>query len=79
MAFNKKQYDQKFAKEHYDRIALNVNKGEKENIAKRAQAKGFKSITDYIKDLIYNDMKNGQNNIVIGEINQTGDSNSIQF
>ena len=29
MAFDKKKYDHSFAKDNYDRIALNVKKGDK--------------------------------------------------
>lgn len=41
MAFDKKKYDQSFAKDNYDRIALNVKKGDKELIANRAKEIGY--------------------------------------
>lgn len=79
MTFVKKEYDQKYAKDNYDRIPINVKKGEREIIKKRAEEKGFDSITQYIKDLIYNDLNNTKANITVGEINQTGDNNSVNF
>ena len=56
MTFNKKKYDQQFQKENYDRIALNVKKGDKAVIAEYAKKMGYNSITDYIKHVIYKDM-----------------------
>lgn len=79
--FDKKKYDQQFAKEKYDRIALNVAKGEKDKIAKYAELKGFDSLTDYIKFLIYKDMNEGNSSktISVGDIKQSGDNNSISI
>lgn len=79
MTFDKKKYDQKFAKDNYDRIPLNVKKGDKEKIAEHAKKKGFNSITDYIKSLIYKDMNETNNNIQIGDIKQSGKHNSINI
>ncbi len=56
MTFDKKKYDQQFTKENYDRIPLNVKKGEKAKIADFAKKKGYNSITEYIKELIRRDM-----------------------
>lgn len=79
MTFDKKKYDQKFAKENYDRIPLNVKKGEKAIIAEHAKKKGFSSITDYIKNLIYKDINESSNSINVGDISQNGDNNSINI
>lgn len=79
MVFDKKKYDQKFAKENYDRIALNVKKGDKALIAEYAKTVGYDSITEYIKHLIYADMQNNKTHISIGEINQSGEGNSINI
>ena len=79
MTFNKKKYDQEFAKENYDRIALNVKKGDKAKIAGYAKLKGYNSITEYIKELIYTDMNKSDKNIQVGDISQTGDNNSINI
>ncbi len=79
MTFDKKKYDQKYVKDNYDRIPINVKKGEREIIFNRAKEKGFKSITEYVKDLIKNDINNTKSNINIGEINQNGENNTVQF
>lgn len=79
MTFDKKKYDQAYVKDKYDRLPINVKKGEKEIILKRAKEKGFNSITEYIKDLIYKDINSGNQNITIGEINQNGNGNKISF
>lgn len=60
MKFNKVKYDNQFQKENYDRIALNVKKGQREIIKNYALAKGYASVNNYIVDLIYKDM--GENN-----------------
>lgn len=73
MVFDKKKYDQQFQKDNYDRIALNVKKGEKALIAEYARRQGFASITDYIKYVIYKDMNVDTSNIHIETINQNGD------
>lgn len=59
MKFNKVKYDNEYAKNNYDRIALNVAKGDKEKIKKHAIRKGYENITEYIKALIYQDMNGG--------------------
>ncbi len=79
MTFDKKKYDQKYVKNNYDRIPLNVKKGEKEKIAQHAKNKGFDSITEYIKDLIYKDMNSKNSNIKVGNIKQNGNNNSINI
>ena len=78
MKFDKVKYDNKFQKDNYDRIALNVKKGEKDIIANFAKEKGYTSITEYIKSLIYKDMQ-GNKNITVGDISQTGDNNSVHI
>lgn len=79
MTFDKKKYDQTFAKDNYDRIALNVKKGDKAIIAEYARKNGYNSITDYIKNLIYQDMEKNSKNIQVGNINQNGDNNSVNI
>ncbi len=58
MTFDKKKYDNKYQKDNYDRIALNVKKGYKEVIRQHAQQKGYETITEYINALINADMEN---------------------
>lgn len=60
MSFNKTTYDNNYQRENYDRIALNVKKGEKEKIKKYAEIKGYDTITEYIKAILYEDMKKNQ-------------------
>lgn len=77
MTFEKKKYDQKYVKDNYSRIPLNVRKEEKEIIIKRAKEKGFPDVTKYIKDLIDKDLNS--KNISVGNVNQIGDNNSINI
>lgn len=77
MTFEKKKYDQKYVKDNYSRIPLNVRKEEKEIIVKRAKEKGFPDVTKYIKDLIDKDLNS--KNITVGNVNQIGDNNSINI
>lgn len=73
MTFDKKKYDQKYQKDNYDRIALNVKKGDKNLIMEHAKKQGFDSITDYIKHIIYTDINaHTENNLHIETINQNG-------
>lgn len=60
MSFNKTTYDNNYQRENYDRIALNVKKGEKEKIKKYAEIKGYDTITEYIKAILYEDMEKNQ-------------------
>lgn len=77
--FDKKKYDQKFQKDNYDRIALNVKKGDKEKMSIYAKKNGFDSLTDYIKSLIYNDMNIEKTIIHAETIEQNGDNNTINI
>ena len=49
-----------YIKNNYDRIAFVIPKGQKDIIAARAAALGFKNIADYIKELITSDLKKDQ-------------------
>ncbi len=50
--FNATKYKNDFQKEKYDRIIVNVPKGEKQIINKRAAELGYKSLNSFIVDLI---------------------------
>ena len=50
------EYKNNFAKEKYDRIALNVPKGTKAEIEEPRKQKRFKSLNDYINEIIRRDM-----------------------
>lgn len=70
MTFDKKKYDQQFTRDNYDRIPLNVKKGDKAKILDHAKKKGYNSITEYIKELIRRDMnENEKSDVSIGTIN----------
>lgn len=75
---NDTKYKNDFQKEKYDRIIINVNKGNKEKIEKYRKAKGYKSLNAYVNDLIEKDM-NGTKHITVGDISQNGDNNSINI
>lgn len=59
--FNQTKYINTFIKEKYDTIKVQLPKGQKEIIAKKAAEKGFKSINAYIKASITKDI-NGDSN-----------------
>lgn len=50
--FNATKYKNDFQKEKYDRIIVNVPKGEKQIINKKAIELGYKSLNSFIVDLI---------------------------
>lgn len=77
--FNEVKYKNDFAKEKYDRIIVNVPKGQKENIDLYRKNKGYSSLNNYINELIRKDMNESKNNINVGNIEQKGDNNSISI
>lgn len=79
MTFDKKKYDQEFTKKNYDRIPLNVKKGDKAKIAEHAKQKGFDSITEYIKELIRRDMNESEHSKVNVEKIENQDGGTIQI
>lgn len=64
MAFNQSQYANKFAKEKYDRLNIQVPKGQKAVIEAHWKTKGYKSLNSYINDLITRDMAQGGGNCI---------------
>lgn len=54
MSFNMNEYQKEYKKGKYDRIALEVPKGKREEIKEYARNKGFK-LNAYIKKLIQED------------------------
>ena len=57
MAFEKEKFDatkykNEFQKEKYDRIIVNVAKGQKKIINQKAKELGYKSLNSFIVDLI---------------------------
>ena len=54
---NSTKYKNDFAKEKYDRLILNVPKGQKIIIEKHWRKLGYKSLNSYINTLIKKDME----------------------
>lgn len=54
--FNQAKYIQEYQKEKYDRCVFDVPKGEKKKIQEYITRKGYKSLNQYIKELIRRDM-----------------------
>lgn len=81
MAFDKIKYDNDYQKNYYDRLIINVPKGNKEIIKQHWKNKGYDSLNQYINDLIRKDMNESTNNsnISVGDINQNGNNNSINI
>ena len=53
MANKKKQaYDNAYQRDHYDRITITRNKGDKDKIKTIAKSKGFRSLDEFINTCI---------------------------
>ena len=74
--FNQTKYIQEYQKEKYDRCIFNLKKGEREILKVHYEAKGYKSLNQYVLDLIKKDME-ADKTIIVGDINQQGENNSI--
>lgn len=81
MGFDKVKYDNEYAKINYDRIPINVPKGQKELIKAYATLKGYSSINAYVVALINTDMNgmNADNSVKIDTVIQNGDNNTIEI
>ena len=55
--FNQSKYANEFAKKNYDRLNIQVPKGQKAVIEAHWKTKGYKSLNAYVIDLITQDMK----------------------
>lgn len=62
---NKKASNQKWDSSHLDRMSIALDKGYKDLIKQRASELGYKSVNDYLKQLITNDLKAG--NLIVGD------------
>ncbi|MBD5531707.1 MAG: hypothetical protein HDQ98_05825 [Lachnospiraceae bacterium] len=68
--FDEVKYKNDFAKEKYDRIIVNVKKGQRSVIDSYRKEKGFASLNAYINELIRKDMnENTSGNVHISTIN----------
>lgn len=56
----KYKYQNDFNKLNYDRLNIQVQKGQKEVITNHYKSKGFKSLNEYVNFLIAEDMKASQ-------------------
>ena len=56
--FNATKYKNDFQKEKYDRIIVNVPKGQKKIITERAMEKGYKSLNSFVVDAINEKIEN---------------------
>lgn len=58
----RKQLDRqnKYVRENYDRIGVALPKGQKAIIENRAKEKGYKTITEYVKALIDQDINGAE-------------------
>lgn len=80
--FNQSKYVNEFAKQNYDRLNIQVPKGQKAVIEAHWKAKGYKSLNAYVNDLITQDMERtgekqgihiqNSNGVVIGGNNNNG-------
>lgn len=57
--YNKIEYNNKYNKENYDRLNIQVPKGKKAIIQTYAESKGYKSLNAYVNDLIDKNISGG--------------------
>ena len=55
--FNATKYKNDFQKEKYDRIIVNVKKGEKQHIEEQSKKQGYKSLNAFVVDAIKQKME----------------------
>lgn len=55
--FDATKYKNEFQKEKYDRIIVNVPKGEKQIIDEKAKKQGYKSLNSFVVDAINEKLK----------------------
>lgn len=60
--FDSNKYKQEFAKKAYDRIPLDVSKGQKAIFAQYAKEHGYRSLNNFILQCVQNAMENDVNN-----------------
>lgn len=72
--FNSTKYKNDYAREKYDKVLLTMQKGKKSEIDEYRKQKGFKSLNEYINELIRRDMFENENNatkVINVESNET--------
>lgn len=60
MPYEKVKYNNEYNKQAYDRLNIQVPKGQKEIIKKHSESKGYSSLNAYVNDLITKDMTEEQ-------------------
>ena len=60
MGFDKIKYDNDYAKNNYDRLIINVPKGQKAIIKEHFTELGYKSLNEYVNALIRADFEKHQ-------------------
>ena len=61
MKFNQSKYANEYNKKNYERLNIQFPKGKKEVIEEHWKKKGYKSLNQYVNDLIKKDMENSNN------------------
>lgn len=80
MAFDQIKYQNQYNKENYARLSVQVPKADRDMIDEHWKSKGYKSFNAYVNELIRKDMnENGNGGISVGNIEQTGEGNSISI
>lgn len=79
MAFEQIKYQNKYIKEHYARLSVQVPLEDRVIIDNHWKRRGYKSFNAYVNDLIRRDMNNDDKNISVGDISQNGNDNTINI
>lgn len=78
MAFDSIAYNNKYNKEHYARMSVQVNLEDRPTIDAHWKSQGYKSFNAYVNELIRRDMASSPS-ISVGDISQQGDNNTISI
>lgn len=78
MTFDKLKYDQKYAKDHFKRVPLDMPIEEYEKMKAHMEKLGIKKTNTYLRELISKDIEQSKN-ITTGDINQQGNNNTINI
>lgn len=79
MTFKQFKYQNDYNREHYARLSINIPLSEKESVFEHWKKNGYKSFNDYVKALIYEDMRKEKVVIHAETIEQNGDNNTINI
>lgn len=79
MAFEQIKYQNKYNKEHYARLSIQVPLEDRYIIDNHWKSKGYKSFNAYVNELIRRDMNELQATINVGGITQNCDNGTINI